>query len=176
MTSPAFRKWIPALALVGLLAAGCETKSPLSDNEAKPGGKLVAAQLDTLPLLQHDPEYQKLSQSYIQENVELRKKIQHQVDKGEISKEQAMPTYIKAQKQLNDRWLKQTNNFIEGSHSRIRDAVKQLCEEKGLDIVLIHSRAYPTVAWGALDITQDVGMKIYGNPIEGTATPGGTPK
>lgn len=150
-------------------------------SSATPGGggspgKFVAAQLDTLPLLQADPEYQRLSQSYVQENVALGKRLQDQVKRGELTREQAAPLYLKEQEKLNKKWMGATNEFIQTRHGKMRQVVKQMCEEKGIDIVLIHSKAYPTVAYGALDITQDVGMKIFGGPAGASPTPGGTPK
>lgn len=139
-------------------------------------GKFVAAQLDTLPLLQADPEYQKMSQSYVKENLALSKRLSEQVKRGEITQEEAAPLYLKEQQKLNQKWMNATNNFIQTRHGKMRQVVKQMCEEKGIDIVLIHSKAYPTVAYGALDITQDVGMKIFGGPGGASPTPGGTPK
>ena len=84
--------------------------------------------------------------------------------------------YLAEQAKLNARWMAQTNNFIQGNHTKIREVVKGLCEEKKIDMVLIDSKAYHTVAYGGFDITQDVLMKIYGSPNGPAATPQGAPK
>ena len=165
--------WKSFLPLIGLVMIGCQQPAGPA-----PGGesKLITAKLDTLPILQNDPQYQELAKSYTVENIELSKGIKKLVDEGKLDNRQASLEYLKQQEALNKKWMKNTNDFIQTRHSKMREAVKQLCEEKGIDMVLIDSKAYRTVEYGAFDITQDILMKIYGNPLGGTPTPGGTPK
>jgi Skp family chaperone for outer membrane proteins len=161
------------MLLLALGLAGCNesAQTPASPSS---GGKLIIAKVDTLPILQQNPDYQKFSQQYTVENIKLRQEMEKKLHDGELTKAEAGQAYLKAQAKLNDKWMKSTNDFIQGNHSKMREVVKALCEEKKIDMVLIDSKAYRTVAYGAFDITQDVLMKIYGNP-SGPATEG-TPK
>jgi len=156
-----------------LALGGCQEQQPGSS----PSSKLVTAKLDTLPILQTDPEYQVLAKDYAKENLELSKRIKAEIDSGKLAERDAPQKYLAAQEKLNKKWMAATNDFIQTRHSKMRDIVKQMCEEKGIDIVLIDSKAYPTVEYGALDITQDVLMKIHGGmgspPMTG-ATPNAT--
>lgn len=161
--------------LLGTLAlVGCQEQKPGSS----PSSKLVTAKLDTLPILQSDPEYQILAKDYAKENLELSKRIKGEIDSGKLAERDAPQKYMVAQEKLNKKWMAATNDFIQTRHGTMRDIVKQMCEEKGIDIVLIDSKAYPTVEYGALDITQDVLMKIHGGmgspPMTG-GTPNATP-
>lgn len=157
MTMARLRQFIGIGLVAGLSLMGCQKGS----NSGVPG-KLMAAKLDTLPILQQDTEYQKLAEKYTKDNLELSQRIRKQVDSGKLSEEQAAPEYLKAQDQLNKKWMTATNEFIQTRHGKMREVVEQLCKEKGIDIVLIDSQAYRTVKYGALDITQDVLMKIHG--------------
>lgn len=168
------------LPLAFLLLAGCESKPGPSSSAGTPAvaknhGGLVAARLDTLPILQSDPDYQKLADQYTRENIELRKRMDKLVENGQ-PKEEVGQEYLKQQQLLNNKWMKATNDFIQTRHGKLREVVQQLASEKGIDLVVIDSKAYPTVEFGAFDITQDVLLKIYGSPVQGTPTPGGTPQ
>ncbi|MFN8606081.1 MAG: OmpH family outer membrane protein [Vulcanimicrobiota bacterium] len=156
------------LLLLALGLLGCNESSTPPPTSS--GGKLIIAKLDTLPILQKDPEYEKLSQKYMVDNIKLGQEMQKQIEAGTLTQ----PEAIKKQARFNEKWMKETNDFIQTRHGKMREVVKNLCEEKKIDMVLIDSRAYHTVAWGAFDITQDVLMKIYGNPT-GPSTEG-TPK
>ncbi|MBX3168120.1 MAG: hypothetical protein KF760_11950 [Candidatus Eremiobacteraeota bacterium] len=163
-------KWLLPLLALGLL--GCNNESPQTPAASS---KLLVAKLDTLPILQQDPAYQELAQKYTAENIKLRQSMEKKLADGGI-KGDPRETYLKEQAKLNDKWMKQTNDFIQTRHTKMREVVKALCEEKKIDMVLIDSKAYRTVAYGAFDITQDVLMKIYGSPNGPAATPQGTPK
>ena len=136
---------------------------------------MLVARLDTLPILQQDPAYQQLAKDYATENIKLRQSMEKRVADGGLQGD-PREVYLKEQAKLNDKWMKQTNDFIQTRHTKMREVVKALCEEKKIDMVLIDSKAYRTVAYGACDITQDVLMKIYGNPSGPAATPQGAPK
>ncbi|MBS2038693.1 OmpH family outer membrane protein [bacterium] len=155
------------LLLLALGLLGCNESTPAPSSS---GGKIIIAKLDTLPILQKDPEYEKLSQKYMVDNIKQSQEMQKQIQAGTLTQQEAM----KQQAKFNERWMKETNDFIQTRHTKMRDAVKSLCEEKKIDMVLIDSKAYHTIAWGAFDITQDVLMKIYGSP-NGPSTEG-TPK
>ena len=165
-----------ALLLLGLSLVACQPGPTGSSSPGKPQA-LVAAKLDTLPILQNDPEYQELASQYTRENIELRKTIDRLVKEGKLADQQAPGEYLKRQEKLNSKWMKSTNDFVQTRHTKMRDAVAAICQEKGIDIVVIDSKVYPTVEYGAIDITQEIFTKLYGSPLTG-ATPkaGGTPK
>lgn len=168
------------LLLAVSLLSGCQKSSgsgsePVGSDTVSPSQAIITATVDTLPILQQDPEYQKLAQKYTTDNLELSKQIKKRMDAGELSEAEAAQEYLKRQKALNDKWMKNTNDFIQTRHAKMRAAVKAMAEEKKIDLVLIHSKVYRSVEYGAFDITQDVLMKVYGSPLGGTPTPGGTP-
>lgn len=159
------KRFVLLLAL-GLL--GCnQSAAPATPSS---GGKLIIAKVDTLPILQRDPDYEKYSQEYMTANIKLNQELRKKLQDHAITEQEAMKTQAK----FNEKWMNSTNKFIQSNHTKMREVVGTLCKEKGIDMVLIDSKAYRTVAWGAFDITQDVLMKIYGNPT-GPATEG-TPK
>ena len=165
-------KCLRSLPLLALCLLGCN-ESKVGPASSDTASKMLVAKLDTLPILQQDPAYQELAQKYATENIKLRQKMERQLHEGVITKENAAAAYMKEQAALNAKWMKNTNDFIQTRHTKMRDVVKAMCEEKKIDMVLIDSKAYHTVAWGAFDITQDVLMKIYGNPLQPVATPQG---
>lgn len=169
-------QWKPWIACLALMAVGCQQPTSSGTGAPKPTNQLIAAKLDTLPILQQDPAYQELAKKYTVAKIELSKRLKKEFDEGKLSKEEAGAKFLAEQDKLNKVWMKNTNDFIQTRHAKLRAAVKEMCEEKGIDMVLIDSEVYHTVAYGAFDITQDVLMKIYGSPAGGTPTPGGTPK
>ena len=169
-----WKSFLPCLAV--LLLTGCQEPTSTSSTPPKPANSLIAAKLDTLPILQQDPAYQELAQKYTVQNLELSKRIKGELDKGKLTPPEARAKFLKEQADLNKVWMAKTNDFIQTRHTKMRAAVKEMCEEKGIDMVLIDSKAYHTVSYGAFDITQDVLMKIYGSPQGGSPTPGGTPQ
>lgn len=164
------------LILLGLALVACQPGAPGSSSAGKPQ-PLVAGKLDTLPILQNDPEYQALASQYTRDNIELRKTIDKLVKDGKLADQQAPGEYLKRQDELNKKWMKSTNEFVQTRHTKMREAVASICQEKGIDLVVIDSKVYPTVEYGAIDITQEIFTKLYGSPLTG-ATPkaGGTPK
>lgn len=167
-------KTICVLAILTLW--GCQEKPTTEAPKAGPPA-ILAAKLDTLPILQRDPEYQKLSEQYTVSQIALRKRIDARYKKGEFANDnEAAQAYLKEQGELNKKWMNKTNDFILTRHTKMREAVREMCEEKKIDMVLIDSVQYRTVAYGAFDITQDVLMKLYGNSLGGTPAPAGTPQ
>lgn len=165
-------KWLRLLPLLALGLLGCNETPQTS---APSSSKIIIAKLDTLPILQQDADYQELAQKYATEQIKLRQSMEKRLADGGI-KGDPREVYLKEQAKLNDKWMKQTNDFIQTRHTKMREVVKALCEEKKIDMVLIDSKAYHTVAYGGFDITQDVLMKIYGSPNGPAATPQGAPK
>lgn len=164
------RWWFCMLAALSLW--GCQKTSTPA---AAPPSMLVA-KLDTLPIMQRDPQYQKLAEQYTVAQIELRKRIDDKFKAGGYADENAAAQdYLAKQGELNRKWMDKTNNFILNNHQKMRAAVKELCEAQKIDMVLIDSVQYRTVAYGAFDITQDVLMKVYGNPLGATPAPAGTP-
>ena len=165
-------KWLRLLPLLALGLLGCDQapQTPASSNS-----KILIAKLDTLPILQRDPDYQALSKKYMEDQIKLRKSMEKKLADGAL-KGDPRQAYMTEQAKLNAKWMEQTNTFIQANHAKIRAVAKDLCEEKKIDMVLIDSKAYHTIAYGGFDITQDVLMKIYGSPNGPAATPQGAPK
>lgn len=166
-------KWPRLLPLLALGLLGCD-QAPQTPASSNP--KILIAKLDTLPILQQDPAYQALAKKYTEENIKLRQSMEKKKAESGMTDAEAGQLYLKEQAKLNAKWMAQTNTFIQGNHTRIREVVKALCEEKKIDMVLIDSKAYHTIAYGGFDITQDVLMKIYGSPNGPAATPQGAPQ
>lgn len=165
-------KWLRLMPLLALGLLGCNEAAQTSTPSSS---KIIIAKLDTLPILQQDADYQELAQKYATEQIKLRQSMEKRLADGGI-KGDPREVYLKEQAKLNDKWMKQTNDFIQARHTKMREVVKALCEEKKIDMVLIDSKAYHTVAYGGFDITQDVLMKIYGSPNGPAPTPQGAPK
>lgn len=163
------------MTMTMLLAVGCGNgggKTVEGNTGAVPHDGLLAARIDTLPILQSDPQYKMMSDSYLQSRLLLRKKLGQQVRDGKLTDAGAREEFLKQDQVLTNKWTALTDKFIQKNHNQIRTIVKQLAEEKNIDLVIIHSSQYPTVEYGAIDITQDVMMKIYGSSAVVTATPG----
>ncbi len=133
------------------LLAGCE-----------PSRKLRAARLDTAELLQSDPRYEAFSIEYLKQQTDIRQQLVEAVQKAgsESAKKQVVQKFTDKQKKLNEEWSDKTNSFLADRHEQIRETAKKICEAKDIDIVVIDSKYYPTVEWGAIDITQDVQLQL----------------
>lgn len=167
-----------AVALgLALLLIGCE-KGPSagligSDSPAK----LVCGKVDTEVILKADPEYQNLSKEYLDEQIAMEARIQKelvQIGNDTAAQGELRNKALAEQKKLQERWLKKTDDFLQTRHGKMREAVAQLCKEKNIDLVVIDTRLYPSVEYGAIDITQDVLMRL--GQATGTPAPGGTPQ
>lgn len=139
--------------MAGLLS-GCEP----------PKSKLVVARIDTAVLLQADPEYNSLSVEYLKEQTEIRQRMLEAMKKhqnsSEATKKEVAAKFEGEQKKLNEKWAKKTQDFLDDRHSAIKSNAEEISKAKEIDIVLIDSKFYPTVEWGAVDITQDVQLKM----------------
>lgn len=146
---------------VGLACAGCGKQR-----------KLVVGRIDTAVILHSDPDYQTLAIQYFKQQTTLRRKFIDELRKAKSDKalqELARHHYQMAEKGLDEKWVRKTRKFLVTRHSAIKASVAQICKAKKIDMVLIDSKFYPTVEWGAVDITPDVQLKLEG----GNGTSGG---
>ena len=168
---------IAAALGLALLLLGCE-KGPsagLMGSDKPP--KLVCGKVDTEVILKADPEYQNLSKEYLDEQIAVEARVQKELLKignDTAAQGELRNKVLQEQKKLQERWLKKTDEFLQSRHGKMREAVAQLCKEKNIDLVVIDTRLYPSVEYGALDITQDVLMRL--GQGSATPTPGGTPQ
>ncbi len=139
------------LAAVALFLVGCET-----------GQKITVARIDTAELLQADPEYQGMATDYLKAQTDVKREFIEGLQKAKSAaqKDVARESYRESQQNLDKQWSEKTRDFLETRHSAIKDSVAEICEAKTIDLVLIDSKYYPTVEWGAVDITQDVQLKL----------------
>lgn len=163
---------VTALCALGLAAtlAGCQP--------SKPAGRLTVGKVDTAELLHDDPDYQNLSIEYMKENTDLRAKfVERMKGAGEDSgaRDTVQKAYVKAQGDMDKKWMEKTQTYLESRHSSIRDMAQDVAEKKDIDIVIIDSpQAYPTVEWGGVDITKDLALAMSqgeGKPAA-SASPG----
>ena len=170
-------KWlcIVGLALVsGFATAGCE----VARDDSKPT-KLLVGKVDSAVVLQSDPEYMTMAQHYLREQTDLRAGFMKRAKEAGNSREVVeglKVEFAKKQQEMNKKWMANTNEFLTTRHSRMRTIVEQICKDKGIDIVLIDSKQYATVEFGAVDITQDVLLKTSGGNAPVSSTPSASPK
>lgn len=147
------------LVVLGGALAGCE----------QPGQKLVVGRVDTAVIIQNDPEYSSQSIDYLREQTEVKQAFIEGIQKAgsDSAKEAARKKYEEAQKQLNEKWSTRTREFLKARHEAINTAVEEISQAKNIDMVLLDSQYYPTVEWGAIDITQDVQLKMVDKPQGG---------
>lgn len=147
------KAWGTALALgLMLTATGCVGS-----------GKLVTGTVDSVSLVQNDPEYQKQAADYAKERV----KLQTQINKilrernGPGNLTQAdLTDFKKKNAELDKKWGEKTDAFLKKRFDAIVAASKQVSDDKGIDLVLVDTPGYPTVEYGAVNITQDVELKL----------------
>ncbi|CAM9753228.1 unnamed protein product, partial [Phaeothamnion confervicola] len=144
--------------------------------------KLVVGKVDSAIVLQSDPDYMPMAQQYLREQTELRSKTYKEAMKlkgktDALQKLQAQ--FMEEQKALTSKWQKTTQDFLTTRNSKMRQMVEDICKDKHIDMVLIDSKEYATVEWGAVDITPDVLLKTSGGaaaPAAGSSTPKGDSK
>ncbi len=167
------RKYIAktlALALVsGLLFTGCQSAK---------GQKISVGKVDTAALLQDDPDYQSMSINYIKEQTDIRKAFVDRLraagdDKDKVAKLQE--EYMKKQVEFDTKWRTDTEDFLKTRHDAIKATATEIAERKGIDMVVIDSRKYPTVEWGGVDMTKDMALAMSTGSQE-VSTPSATPK
>ena len=143
-----------SLALA-LILVGCQP--------SKPRNQLMVGKVDTAVLLHDDPDYQSLSIEYLKENTDLRGKfVEKMRGAGDepSARNKVQAEYGEEQKKLDVKWMTKTQDFLESRHTHIRDAAQKISEHKGIDIVIIDSKAYPTTEWGGVDITKDLSLSL----------------
>jgi Skp family chaperone for outer membrane proteins len=134
----------------------------------------VTGKVDTTQILKLDNEYQTLAQQYFAERVTVADKINRIVAQhgGEI-RDQATYDQLKAMEgEINQKWLQRTRQFTQGRMVTISAAAKVVADRKGLDIVILDSPEFPTVEFGAVDVTGDILAEMPGFAGgSGAATP-----
>lgn len=175
------KKWIGLVAAATLMC-GCQngastgSTSSSSSSAGKPT-KLVAGRVDTAVILQSDPDYMTMAQDYLREQTDLRAKTAKKAEslKGDqAGMQELQKTYMTSQKELDKKWNGKTQEFLTTRNTKMQSIVQGICKDKGIDIVLIDSKQYATVEFGAVDITQDVLLKTQGGgaPLN-SASPAG---
>ncbi len=147
--------WGTSLGLaVMLVATGCGGKT---------GGKLTTGTVDSATLVQNDPEYQKTAADYAKARVDLQTKINKEVkDRGGPSSlsQSDLKRFQQMNVDLDKKWGEKTNTFLKKRFDAIQAAAKAVCDDKGIDLVLVDTPGFPTVEYGAVNITQDVELKL----------------
>lgn len=140
--------------LAGLLAAGCQ-------GEAR---SLVTGKVDTTQILKYDDEYQSLAREYFAERVTVADRINQIVAQqgGEV-RDQATYDRLRAMEaEINQKWLKRTRQFTKDRMVEVSAAAQVVAGKKGLDIVILDSVEFPTVEFGAVDVTGDILAEMPG--------------
>lgn len=123
--------------------AGCDSR------------KLATGTIDSELLLRQDSQYQHIAQQYYNERQAL--SVQLLKETGGTIKDQATyEKYAKLENDLNEKWLSKTREFTECKIAEVQSSCKSVCASKNIDIVLINSDSFPTVEYGAVDITGDI--------------------
>ena len=168
-------------ALAALLVSACEVAQKAGvGGDSKPK-KLVVGTVDTSMVLHADPEYMPMAQQYMRERTEIQAQFMKEartINKDDPKAVQAIKAkYADLERKLAERWRMKTEEFLKVRHGQMRDDVAEICKDKKIDMVLIHSKEIATVEWGAVDITQDVLLKTSGgNAPVSTASPRGESK
>lgn len=126
-------------------------------------GTLKTGTVDTTMLVQTDPSYQEMAAAYAKERVKLETEINKRVKQvgGPSNLSQAdVNKFREKNAELNKVWAKKTDDFLKARFDRIKDATAAVCQDKGIDLVLVDSEGVPTVEYGAVKITQDVELKL----------------
>jgi len=150
---------LSALALL----AGCEKAA--STGSDKP--HLTSGRVDTAVILQADPEYQKTAEAYLKEQMAVKDKFfvkfkaAHD-EKDEDKKKEIGAAYTDAQQKLDEKWKKKTAEFLQSRHEKLRAAAEQVAKDQKIDLVVVDSKEYPSVEFGATDITQEVMLRMSG--------------
>ncbi|MBI3930123.1 MAG: OmpH family outer membrane protein [Armatimonadetes bacterium] len=147
------RAWAILAVVTALFSAGCQEER-----------ELVVGKVDTAIVFENDPQYSELAVQYLREQTEVKQKFLESLRTAETDaqKETAKKGYQDKQTELNGVWAKKTGEFLKTRHEKIQAAAKTIAEDKSIDVVLIDSKFYPTVEWGAVDITPDILLKMQG--------------
>ncbi|MEW6278193.1 MAG: hypothetical protein AB1758_06195 [Candidatus Eremiobacterota bacterium] len=136
-----------ALCLLGG-AAGCGKQKAMT-----------IGTVDTVALVQSDPDYQKMAVDYLKERASVQEKTQKLVRTAPQS-EATRKTIENLNKELDKKWFEKTQKFLDARFQGIQGAAEAICKEKDIDLVLVDTSNYPTVEYGAVNITQDVELKL----------------
>ncbi len=159
------KKWIGLVAAATLM---CGCGNGATGTSVSSGGKptkLVAGRVDTAVILQSDPDYMTMASDYLREQTDLRANTAKKAEKlngDQLGLQDLQKTYVTSQKELDKKWMGKTQEFLATRHAKMQSIVQEICKDKGIDIVLIDSKQYATVEFGAVDITQDVLLKTQG--------------
>lgn len=134
---------------------------------------LRVGKVDTAILLRDDPKYQNLSIEYMKENMALREKFlgkMKSAGESDSARQEVQKSYSEEQKKLDGKWMKKTQDFLDSTHTNIKDLAKKIAESKDIDIVIVDSKEYPTVEWGGVDITPDLALSKTQSPSSDPST------
>lgn len=152
------------LGMVGLLA-GCEKAAAPAAGPNVP--HLTTGRVDTAVILQADPDYQVNAEAYVKEQLELEGKYfgkfkDARTAGDEAKKKEISAAYNDARAKLDEKWRKKTEDFLKTRHDKLRAATEQVAKDQKIDLVVVDSKEYPSVEFGATDITQEVMLRMTG--------------
>lgn len=171
------KRWRRALRLLlSALAVGAALASCTSRHA---GPRLTVGTVDTARVLHTHPRYEEEARQYLKERVASLQQAFRDLPPGAVKLDresglarlepQARERILQAERDVNRRWMERTQEFLQAGHAAIRRAAEEICREKGIDMVLVDSRFYPTVEYGAVDITDDILSRLSrskGEPAE----------
>ena len=123
--------------------------------------KLATGTVDSELLLRQDSQYQHFAQEYYNESQALSAQLIKETG-GTIKDKATYEKYAKAESELNKKWLGKTREFTERKIAEVQASCKTVSASKNIDIVLLSTDAFPTVEYGAVDITQDILADLAG--------------
>ncbi len=136
-----------------------------------PTGKLTTGTVNTVALVQSDPDYQKMASDYAKARVELQKKINATIREagGPSNLSQTdLNKFRQMNAELDKKWFSKTQEFLKARFAHISEAAEAVSKDKRIDLVLVDTPGYPTVEYGAVNITQDLELKLQQTPAKVT--------
>lgn len=146
---------VAAGLLLGLLGTGCQSQEPVL---------LRTGSVDTTRILKFDDEYQNLAQDYFRERVILADQLNKAVEAqgGALRDQATFDKFRSLEQELYKKWLDKTREFTRSRMVKIGAAAEAVARKKGLDLVVLDSKEFPTVEYGGVDITGDILGEIPG--------------
>jgi hypothetical protein len=121
------------------------------------GRPLHVGTVDSAAIIHSDPRYQELAQQYLHEQWKFDDKVRAALGDDPSKVDPAQVNRFRQEAQaLNEKWVQITDRFLEERRAAMAAAAERVCKEKNIQFVLIDTPDYPTVEYGAVDITPDV--------------------
>lgn len=146
--------------------AGCQGESGnVSGRTVSGSSELRVGYIDSEKLLMEHPEYKRFLEEKDRESIDIKNLIDRGRKAGTLSNEEQ--DYIKDK---TKQYIEAEDVIIESFVSQVREASKQVMNEKKLDLVINNPWSGTIIQYGGTDITEDVKSKMTGlDKQEGTA-------